>query len=274
MAQLTITPKLERLRDLLTGYKRVVIAYSGGVDSAFLAKIAFETLKENAIAVTAVSPSYSVDELEETKRIAREIGIHHVIITTYEMENPNYRTNPANRCYFCKSELYSRLKPVAEKFKAEYILDGLNMDDTRDIRHGIKAAREHGIISPLNEASLTKIEIRELSKRLGMRIWDKPATPCLSSRVEYGIEISPEILRQIENAESFLREIGLKNFRVRYHRHIARIEAEPVEFEEILRQRERIVAKFKELGFIYITLDLQGFRTGSMNEILNIVKLR
>ena len=270
MEQLIINQKLERLRELLTIYKRVIIAYSGGIDSAFLTKIAYDTLNEDAIAVTAVSPSYSSNELEETKKIAREIGINHLIITTNEMSNYNYRSNPANRCYFCKNALYDELKHVARKFNVNYILDGLNADDMKEIRHGIKSAMEHGIISPLKEVALTKTEIRELSRRFGIRIWDKPATPCLSSRVEYGIEITPEILRHIENAEAFLRTIGLKNFRVRYHRHIARIESSPEDFDNILTNREKIISRFKELGFVYITLDLQGFRTGSMNEIINI----
>ena len=262
--------KLMQLSEILRTYGRVIIAYSGGVDSTFLIKVAYDTLGLGAIAVTSISESYPESEFEETKKLAKEIGIKHIIIKTEELTDRNYSANQINRCYFCKNELYAKIKPIAEQYGIKYILDGLNLDDIGDIRPGIRAAKEHGIISPLKVAGLTKNEIRELSKLYSLSTWDKPASPCLSSRVEYGILITADILRQIEACEKYLKDLGINNVRVRYHRHIARIESDLEDFGIILRNRDSIISKFKELGFIYIALDLQGFRSGSMNELLNI----
>jgi len=248
----------------------VIVAYSGGVDSTYLTKAAHVALGDKALAVIARSPSLAQAEMEEAARIAQIIGIRLHIVDTEELENPDYAANSPNRCYFCKSELFTRLKPLAQELGYEHIVYGAMADDRGDFRPGQKAAREHQVRAPLDEVDLTKEEIRYLSRKWDLPTWNKPSFACLSSRFAYGSQITLEKLRTVEAAEQFLRENGFRQFRVRHHDAIARIEI-PVEemprlFEGDLR--DRLLACFKELGYQYITLDLAGFRSGSMNEVL------
>lgn len=261
--------KLEKLKSIIKGYKKVVVAFSGGADSTFLAKVCSSVLGKNALAVTADSDSMPRKELEETKALARKMGMRHVIVKANELQNEAYTINPTNRCYFCKTELYRILTKIAEKEKINVIANGLNKDDTEDYRPGIQADKEFHIKSPMVEAGLTKREIRFLSRESGLPTHDKPASPCLSSRVAYGVSITKHRLNQVESAEEFLRQLGFKEFRVRHHGQIARIEIPENDFDLLFRHRKEIADKLKELGFAYITLDLQGFRSGSMNEMLN-----
>jgi pyridinium-3,5-biscarboxylic acid mononucleotide sulfurtransferase len=265
-----MTDKLAPLKTLLGGLENALIAYSGGVDSVFLAKVAFDVLGKRVKAVTALSPSYPTYELEETQAVARGIGIAHEILSTEELERPEYRANRGDRCYFCKSELYETL---AKKAKAEgfrWILNGVNLDDLEDYRPGLKAAEEWKVRSPLVEAGLTKSEIRQLSRELGLKTWDKPALACLSSRFPPGTEVTEERLRRIDRIESALVGMGLRTVRVRFHEPIARIEVGPEEFERFLRPetREAVDRLCRENGFLYSALDLAGYKTGSVNQLL------
>jgi uncharacterized protein len=260
--------KLEQLKNNLRKMKSVAIAYSGGVDSTFLVNVAHDVLGDNAVAVTATSSTYPQRELGQAKKITNNIGMKHIIINSEETEIDNFSKNPSNRCYFCKKELFSKIKQVATKENLNYILDGSNVDDTNDYRPGMKAQRELDVVSPLKDVGLTKQEIKELSQTMNLETWDKPAFACLASRFPYGTEITKSRLEQVEKAESFLYALDVKQFRVRYHNEVARIEVSKDDFQVILNNSDKIVNKFKELGFKYVTLDIEGYRTGSMNEVL------
>ncbi len=262
--------KLEELKGILSKMKKVVVAFSGGVDSTFLLKVARDVLGENVLAVTASSETYPQSEIRDAQRLARKLKVRHSLIHTCELENPEFVNNPPERCYFCKRELFSKLKEIAEAESIPYVLDGANHEDTEDFRPGAVAAKELGIRSPLKEVKLVKSEIRALSKRLNLTTWDKPSLACLSSRFPYYSEINKKSLKQIGQAEEFLKKLGFKQVRVRHHDHIARVEIEAEEFPKIIvpGTREEIVKNFKKLGYTYVSLDLAGYRTGSMNEPL------
>jgi uncharacterized protein len=261
--------KLARLRALLGELKRVVVAYSGGVDSAFLLYVAHQELGDGAVALTVVSPSLAHSELDEATRIAQQIGARHVLVEGHETENPDYVANTPQRCYFCKTETFDLTAAFASREGYAVVLDGTNADDAGDHRPGRQAAREYGVRSPLLEVGLTKNEIRAFSKQFGLPTWDKPALACLASRVPYGTPVTVQGLSQIEQAERALREAGVRGqLRVRHHKELARIEVEPADFATVLAQRQRIVQTLKEAGYTSVALDLAGFRSGSMNETL------
>ena len=255
------------LRDLIASFRSVVVAYSGGVDSAYLAYIASLTLGDRALAVTADSASYPESHRQLAIRIANEFGLRHVIIRTRELERPEYRANPSNRCYYCKHELYTHLARMAAS-RGAVVVDGNNADDRGDYRPGRQAAREFGVRSPLEEVNLCKSEIRELSRRAGLPSWDAPASACLSSRIPYGSEVTDQKLRTIETAENALRALGFRVFRVRHHDEVARVELGEEEMARALdlETRSAIVRALKAAGYRYVSLDLQGYRTGSLNE--------
>ncbi|BAB73243.1 alr1286 [Nostoc sp. PCC 7120 = FACHB-418] len=266
-----LTEKLEQLKALFTEMGQALIAYSGGVDSTLVAKIAYDALGDRALAVTAVSPSLLPEELEDAKIQAATIGISHKIVQTYEMDNPNYTSNPVNRCYFCKSELHDTLKPLALEMGYPYVVDGVNADDLHDYRPGIQAAKERGARSPLAEFGITKLEVRQLSQQLGLPWWEKPAQPCLSSRFPYGEEITIAKLQRVGRAEIYLRKLGWQNLRVRSEEDTARIELPPEKIKDFVLTTDlpSVVTAFQELGFIYVTLDLEGYRSGKLNQVLN-----
>jgi pyridinium-3,5-biscarboxylic acid mononucleotide sulfurtransferase len=260
--------KLENLIEIIKSLESTVIAFSGGVDSTLLAKVALDVLGDKAIAVTARSETYTKSELEDAIELAKKIGIRHEVIVSEELDIPEFSHNPANRCYYCKKELLKKLKEIAETYGFKNVIEGANFDDTDDYRPGMMAVDELGVRSPLKEAKLTKSEIRDLSKRFGLPTWDKPSAACLASRFPYGSEITREKLNVVGEAEAFLKSLGIRQLRVRHHDQIARIEVAEKDMDILIQNRQQIVSELKELGFKYVTMDLQGYRTGSMNEVL------
>lgn len=267
-----LAEKGRRLHEILAGYESVLIAFSGGVDSAYLAIAAAESLGARALAVTADSPSYPDTHRQLALSIADDFGFAHELINTAELDRPEYRANPANRCYYCKDELYSRLSAIATERGFAVVVDGNNADDRGDYRPGRQAAREHNVRSPLDEADLTKEDIRALAREAGLESWNEPASACLSSRIPYGNEVSNEVLRQIEQAEDAVRACGFRIFRVRHHDTVARIEIARSEMPRALDPdiNARLVDSLKALGYQYVSLDLQGYRLGSLNEALRL----
>lgn len=265
-----LVDQLEQLRALFAEMGQALIAYSGGIDSTLVAKIAYDVLGDRALAVTAVSPSLLPEDLEDACMQAVAIGIAHELVQTHELENPDYAANPINRCYFCKSELHDTLKPLAGERGFPYVVDGVNADDLSDYRPGIQAAKERGARSPLAEVGVTKAEVRALAKHLGLSCWDKPAQPCLSSRFPYGEEITIAKLQRVGRAEAYLRRMGLKQLRVRSEGDTARIElpAEYIKQFVLTTDLPTLVSHFQTLGFLFVTLDLEGFRSGKLNQVL------
>jgi uncharacterized protein len=273
-----VNPKYVQLKSILREMESVAIGYSGGVDSTLLLKVAVDVLSESAVAMIGRSETYPTREFEEAVKIAESIGARYVVVSTEETDIIKFKENPANRCYFCKTELFGKLNTIAEREGLKWIADGTITDDVGDFRPGMKAKSENNVRSPLLEAGLCKAEVREISEHLGLPTWDKPAFACLSSRFPYGMGITKESLTKIDNAETLLRDEGFRFFRVRFHdERTARIEVGAQEINRLLDEelRDKVVSYLKQLGFTYVTLDLQGYRTGSMNEVLPVeVKLQ
>ena len=264
-----IRDKFARLKKIIDAMRSVLVAYSGGVDSSFLLKAAKDILGNKVLAVIAKSPTYTKSELKEAVGFCKKYKIKYLIIETEELNNPQFAKNPKNRCFYCKDELFSKLKEIAKARNLKYILDGTNYDDRLDYRPGAAAKEKHGVRSPLKEAKLTKQDIRILSKEMGLSTWNKPSLACLASRFPYDTEIRKKDLRRINAAEEFLRSLGFAQVRVRHYDSLARIEVSKGDISKILSTAsQKIVNKLKELGYNYITLDLEGYRAGSMNETL------
>ncbi|NEO82838.1 MAG: ATP-dependent sacrificial sulfur transferase LarE [Spirulina sp. SIO3F2] len=265
-----LADQLTHLQSLFQEMNTALIAYSGGIDSTLVAKVAYDVLGDRALAVTAVSPSLLPEDLEDAQIQAAAIGIAHELVQTQEMQNPDYTSNPVNRCYFCKSELHDTLKPLALERGYPYVVDGVNADDLHDYRPGIQAAQERGARSPLAEVGITKFEVRQLSKELGLPWWDKPSQPCLSSRFPYGEEITVSKLQRVGRAEVYLRRQGWQNLRVRSEGETARIELPPEQIQTFVAATElpELVRHFQTLGFLFVTLDLEGYQSGKLNRVL------
>lgn len=271
-----MSDKQEELEKLLKSYKRVAVAFSSGVDSTYLLKMAQKVLGENVIAVTASSCSFPKRELEEAKTFCRENDIRHIVVESEELDIDGFRQNPKNRCYLCKHELFEKIRSIAKENGIETVVEASNTDDDGDYRPGLVAVKELGIESPLRKVGLSKEEIREYSKELGLPTWNKQSFACLSSRFVYGETISEEKLAMVDQAEQLLLDMGFHQLRVRIHDKLARIEVQPSEFEKIMQEenRTKIFHELKQYGFTYVTLDLQGYRTGSMNETLSVEERR
>lgn len=267
-----LASRQHRLYDLLSSYESVIVAFSGGVDSAYLAWAATQILGSGALCITAESPSYPEHHRQLALAVARDVGLRHEFVRTTEVEQPEYRANPVNRCYYCKHELYSVLSRVALERGISVIVDGNNADDRSDYRPGRQAAREFGVRSPLDEADLTKADVRELSRQAGLSSWNEPASACLSSRIPYGSEVTAEKLRMIERAEAVLRDLGFRVVRVRHHDTLARLEIGKDELARALEPAtsEVIVRELRALGYHHVTIDLQGYRLGSLNDALRL----
>ncbi|MBU4312754.1 MAG: ATP-dependent sacrificial sulfur transferase LarE [Candidatus Omnitrophica bacterium] len=263
--------KVEKLEKILRECESAVVAFSGGVDSSFLLKVARDVLpRENVLAVTAASATYTRSELAQAKRFAKSLGVRHSVIFTDEMKNKNFTRNPADRCYYCKKELFRDLKNIARRGEFRFVLDASNLDDKKDYRPGGKAKKDFRVRSPLEEAGIKKSDLRRYSKKMGLETWDLPAMPCLASRVPYGEKICKSTLERIEKAEGFIRGLGVKHVRVRHHAGIARVEVDKKDIKRFFKKKfcDKIVRRLKRLGFNYIVLDMEGYRTGSLNEVL------
>ncbi|MDF2963893.1 MAG: ATP-utilizing protein [Paenibacillus sp.] len=262
--------KYEKLGDILRAMDQVVVAFSGGVDSAFLLKAAIEFLgPERVLAITADSETYPVREKEEAIALAKELGAQHTVIHTSELDIPGYAENPTNRCYFCKNSLFDHLIPIAKERGYNHVIFGAIADDLGEHRPGLQAAHEQGVRAPLLEAGIKKSEIRHMSRQFGLRTWDKPSFACLSSRIPYGEAITALKLSMIDQAEDFLIQLGFRQVRVRQHDNLARIEVPPADLAEVLAVADTVHAKLKEIGYTYVTMDLKGYRSGSLNEVLS-----
>jgi uncharacterized protein len=266
------TLKEQQLRKIFRELGSVVVAYSGGVDSSYVAYVANAELGPRTICITGQSASLPSYQQAEIDRVVNDFGFHHEVIQTEELDNPSYQANNPDRCFFCKDELYGKLEAIATTRGIEAIVDGSTIDDINDFRPGRQAAKQHAVRSPLIEVGMSKSEVRELSRRVGLPTWDKPASPCLSSRIAYGTAVTIERLSKVDRGEEIMREFGFREFRVRHHDTLVRLEISPAEMDRVLRKEvlDQIAARFRELGFKYVTLDLEGFRSGSMNEVLPI----
>ncbi|HNW39182.1 MAG TPA: ATP-dependent sacrificial sulfur transferase LarE [Candidatus Omnitrophota bacterium] len=261
--------KLSRLKHIISSYQSVLVAFSGGQDSAFLLKICALVLpKDKVLAVTAVSATYPKDELAKAKVLARQIGVRLKVIRTGELNNRKFTANPVRRCYFCKQELFLKLTALAKQNKLNFVLDAGSLSDQQDYRPGNMAKRELKIKSPLIQAGFDKNDIRRISRKLGLSSWNKPSLACLASRIPYGVKITASLLKRVDQAETYLNRLGFEQVRLRHHNNLCRIEVNQSDLWRLLRKRRLIVERFKKIGYNYITVDLEGYRTGSLNEVI------
>lgn len=261
-------PKLRKLKSILQKMGSVLLAYSGGADSTFLLKVAADVLGDKVLAVTADSPTYPAGELTFARGLCRALGVKHRTINTLELNNKNFARNPVNRCYFCKNELFRSLKEIARKNKINFVIDASNVSDKSDFRPGSIAKKKLGVRSPLQEAGITKEDVRRLSKKLGLVTWDKPALACLASRVPYGTRITQPLLKRIYQSEGYLKKMGFSQVRLRHYNGLCRIEVPKTEIRSLIDKGNQVIDKLKKIGYNYITVDLEGYRTGSLNEVI------